>query len=631
VKPPVTISDAPARPESAGALDPAALHPPVSAATPDIAEVYKRHNQRIYRYCRAYLRHEADAQDAAQETFVRASQRLHQVTGDIGPYLTGIARNVCYDHRRYHANRCVSLDGEDRADPRQRPEHVAVERAVVDRLWVALNRNERVLLAHSFAGFSYEEISGITGMSAKAVSVAMTRARQRARRLATVASLALIGWPPAGWLRRLVARSGHVGLALATTEQAAVLAISLAIGIGAGNALTATPQASGEQQAATAPVALSPATVISTATSRVAANSATASTALVVQPPPPPPPPFHAARPILDNTAPGPQDVTVTAFTPSPQYSQDRTIFASGYRVGCASGCAVIFRSRDAGRSWTFLGFQPGGPVVLPPAYPADQSLYVATGSGLARSDDGGTSFRVVAPIVGPTVAAPDGAPGGARILMVGSQTPQLWVYSEARDSLAPGPAMPLGLLPDSLTLVDADHFVIAAHDATQNAPALGRTYFVECTINSCQTAAIFAGYAPGIQFVGPSSVRGLVAAFSGSAIYVSRDGGQTFRESSAPPGTITTASFLGAPTAPVLVIAYGRTVVSGAASALAISTDGGSTYTTLPSFSGATIVTTLGGLVDGHVLAYLAPGGSGGSTGLRCSSDGARTWASSC
>ncbi len=188
-----------------------------------------------------------------------------------------------------------------------------------------------------------------------------------------------------------------------------------------------------------------------------------------------------------------------------------------------------------------------------------------------------------------------------------------------------------MGLLPDSLVFADAGHFVVAAHSVAQNAPALASTSFVSCTLTACQTAATMAGYTPGIQFVPVPSGSPAVVAYAGSRVFVLRDAGKTVQEAAGIPGTITAGSFYGPSTAPILVLAYNRADASGG-SALAASRDEGASFVPLPQgFAGPTVVTTLGGMVDGRLLAYLSPGGSEGLSGLRCSTNGAQTWAWSC
>ena len=50
----------------------------------DLVDLYRRHERRIFRLCRAYLMNPADAEDATQETFMRAAGRLGSLSGDVG-------------------------------------------------------------------------------------------------------------------------------------------------------------------------------------------------------------------------------------------------------------------------------------------------------------------------------------------------------------------------------------------------------------------------------------------------------------------------------------------------------------------------------------------------------------------
>jgi RNA polymerase sigma-70 factor (ECF subfamily) len=69
--------------------------------------VIRKHNQRLYRIARAVLRHDADAEDAVQETFIKAFadlRRLDQVE-DCGAWLARIALNVSIDKLRQSRRR----------------------------------------------------------------------------------------------------------------------------------------------------------------------------------------------------------------------------------------------------------------------------------------------------------------------------------------------------------------------------------------------------------------------------------------------------------------------------------------------------------------------------------------------
>ncbi|TMC47052.1 MAG: hypothetical protein E6J20_20285, partial [Chloroflexi bacterium] len=66
------------------------------------------------------------------------------------------------------------------------------------------------------------------------------------------------------------------------------------------------------------------------------------------------------------------QDATFNSLTPSPQYQQDNTVYASGSLVtGCyRPSCPVLYRTTDGGAQWSSLpatGFA-GGTILLPPS-----------------------------------------------------------------------------------------------------------------------------------------------------------------------------------------------------------------------------------------------------------------------
>ena len=62
-------------------------------------ELYARHRGRLYRYCRYRLASHEEAEDAVQETYVRAWANLASFGGDrhVCPWLRVIAGNICTD------------------------------------------------------------------------------------------------------------------------------------------------------------------------------------------------------------------------------------------------------------------------------------------------------------------------------------------------------------------------------------------------------------------------------------------------------------------------------------------------------------------------------------------------------
>ncbi len=71
------------------------------------ARIYDRHSAVVRALCVRQLPSETDADDALQETFIRAYRLLHEVTDpqSLRPWLYAIARNVCAERRRSAARR----------------------------------------------------------------------------------------------------------------------------------------------------------------------------------------------------------------------------------------------------------------------------------------------------------------------------------------------------------------------------------------------------------------------------------------------------------------------------------------------------------------------------------------------
>lgn len=71
------------------------------------ARLYDRHAAVVWSLCRRAGQTSADAEDATQETFIRAHRMLDRLdgTGRIRPWLYAIARRVCSERRRSDARR----------------------------------------------------------------------------------------------------------------------------------------------------------------------------------------------------------------------------------------------------------------------------------------------------------------------------------------------------------------------------------------------------------------------------------------------------------------------------------------------------------------------------------------------
>jgi RNA polymerase sigma-70 factor (ECF subfamily) len=150
----------------------------------------ERYQSRIYNLTMALGVRRADAEDVAQEVFVRAFQGLRRFRGEarFRTWLYQIAVNAA---RSYHAGpsgREPALPV--RRDDRDAPDPVGADpfaerladREVIDRALAALPGEWReAVTLRDIEGFSYREIADLTGMPLGTVESRIFRARQELR------------------------------------------------------------------------------------------------------------------------------------------------------------------------------------------------------------------------------------------------------------------------------------------------------------------------------------------------------------------------------------------------------------------------------------------------------------------
>lgn len=413
----------------------------------DTEALYLAQHQRISALCFAMLHDRADAEDAVQETFARVAQRIDRLEGDPAGYLMVVARNVCRDELRRRQRRRTDLDF---TAPRleRPPEDAAVDRGLLRFVWRRLEATERRLFMHAFSGLSLGEIAEQTGVSVDCAAQRMSRARRHARRLIGAPAALLMpllnGEAFGRMVRRLANGRAHAGALFLRSDQAQQVIWPLLLGIVASAGVGPAPQAGAAVRppvaASQPPVAPVASTTGGPAAMRLApalaASHLSAAPLRRAAPPPAPPP----------GIPPDPR-ASFSAFTPSPNYRNDHTIFgASG--TYCSNGCATLWRSQDAGHTWQPLSYAVLGAfrVLLPPDYPADPTIYAFSSQlGLQRSDDGGKTFRPVAPVGQGTAAVdPTSPPGNTRIFLADQQWgAQLMLYSERDNKVVPLTTLP--------------------------------------------------------------------------------------------------------------------------------------------------------------------------------------------
>jgi RNA polymerase sigma-70 factor (ECF subfamily) len=153
------------------------------------AELVRRHAPRVRALCAATLRNSEEAEDAAQEAFLKAHRALGRFSGEasFGTWLHRIAVNHCLDVLRAAARRrSESLDAMLEADSsalgralsEPSPAKALEDRDTVARLLARLNPEQRLALTLREAeGLSYEEIAEAMSCSLDSVKARLKRAR----------------------------------------------------------------------------------------------------------------------------------------------------------------------------------------------------------------------------------------------------------------------------------------------------------------------------------------------------------------------------------------------------------------------------------------------------------------------
>jgi RNA polymerase sigma-70 factor (ECF subfamily) len=157
----------------------------VTGAAERTADLYARHGQRVYSFCRSRLRSSEEAQDAAQTAFLYALASLRRgvVPRNELAWLLTIADNVCRSSRRTLGRRLAhvanaDIDELEAAAPSlnaETREEIAELRAALAQL---PDRQRQAILLREWQGLSYADIAEQLGLSLAAVETLLFRSRR---------------------------------------------------------------------------------------------------------------------------------------------------------------------------------------------------------------------------------------------------------------------------------------------------------------------------------------------------------------------------------------------------------------------------------------------------------------------
>jgi len=143
----------------------------------------------VYRHCLHMLRHPQEAEDAAQESMLRAFRAFDTLSGDgVATWLFRIAHNTCLDilkSSRMRRQQPMPEGWEETADPSPQPDEHYEQQAGRDALRQAVSKlkPEQQLLLDLYYGqrLSYEEMAKAAGLAAGTVKSRLSRARDALR------------------------------------------------------------------------------------------------------------------------------------------------------------------------------------------------------------------------------------------------------------------------------------------------------------------------------------------------------------------------------------------------------------------------------------------------------------------
>ena len=143
----------------------------------------------VYRHCLHMLKNVQEAEDAAQESMLRAFRAYDSFRGKgVASWLYAIAHNTCLDvlkSARYRREMATLDDPENdfqHADNAPTPEESYVQKAEDERLWqmvMDLPQDQQTILSLFYGEqMTYEEISQATGIRIGTVKSRLSRAKE---------------------------------------------------------------------------------------------------------------------------------------------------------------------------------------------------------------------------------------------------------------------------------------------------------------------------------------------------------------------------------------------------------------------------------------------------------------------
>jgi len=144
-------------------------------------ECVNNYSDNVYRFILKNLRHEEDSKDVVQGTFEKMWVNRLQIDNEkCKSYLFTVAYHQMIDHIR--KNKRISLKEDFDENEKGGVKQHSNARRILDEALSKLGETQRSLvMLKDYEGYSYEEISQITGLNESQVKVYLHRARLQLR------------------------------------------------------------------------------------------------------------------------------------------------------------------------------------------------------------------------------------------------------------------------------------------------------------------------------------------------------------------------------------------------------------------------------------------------------------------
>lgn len=148
------------------------------------SELYDRHSQRVYAYCKRFLGNKEEAQDVFQETFVKFYQSAEgdREMTNVPAFILRIARNLCVNSKKRDKplisfEEFMVVNSDDKQDKKELINLIQMAMEILP------NDYKEVFILREYEGLSYHEIAEITDLSLTNVKVRIHRAKQKVREI----------------------------------------------------------------------------------------------------------------------------------------------------------------------------------------------------------------------------------------------------------------------------------------------------------------------------------------------------------------------------------------------------------------------------------------------------------------